>query len=168
MRTWNRNVTDSNKPILDLIIPRYFPIWQSKEMSHDFVRRQSVAETCFSHWGYLQSPCSLWEQEFSRYPSTVNCVSVSCSGMIESSLLLVYHSDRLSQSHCSLWEQEFNRYPSTVNCQPCLCVSLYCSQQLPAAIIELEVIASTTSNSWRKMRKAEINRPFNFFQRILN
>ena len=26
--------------------------WQSKEMSHDFVRGHSVAETCFSHWGY--------------------------------------------------------------------------------------------------------------------
>ena len=38
-------------PIFDLITPRYFPIWQSKEMSHDFVRGQSVAETCLSHWG---------------------------------------------------------------------------------------------------------------------
>ena len=35
------------------MIPRYFPIWQSKEMSHEFVRGQSVAETCFSHWGYI-------------------------------------------------------------------------------------------------------------------
>ena len=34
------------KSIFDLIIQRYFPIWQSKEMSHDFVRCQSVAETC--------------------------------------------------------------------------------------------------------------------------
>ena len=31
------------KTIFDLITPRYFPIWQSKEMSHDFVRSQSVA-----------------------------------------------------------------------------------------------------------------------------
>ena len=37
--------------IFDLITPLYFPIWQSKEMSHNFVRGQSVAETCFSHWG---------------------------------------------------------------------------------------------------------------------
>ena len=29
--------------------PRYIQIWQSKEMSHDFVRGQSVAETCYSH-----------------------------------------------------------------------------------------------------------------------
>ena len=35
------------KTIFDLIIPRYIKIWQSKEMSHDFVRGQSVAETCF-------------------------------------------------------------------------------------------------------------------------
>ena len=47
MRAWNWNVTDSKKYIFDLITPRYFPIWQSKEMSHDFVRGQSVAETCF-------------------------------------------------------------------------------------------------------------------------
>ena len=33
------------------IIPRYIQIWQSKEMSHDFVRGQFVAETCFCHWG---------------------------------------------------------------------------------------------------------------------
>ena len=26
-------------------------LWPSREMSHDFVRGQSVAETCFSHWG---------------------------------------------------------------------------------------------------------------------
>ena len=37
------------KPIFDLITPQYFLIWQSKEMSHEFVRGQSVAETCFSH-----------------------------------------------------------------------------------------------------------------------
>ena len=37
------------KIIFNLIMPRYFPIWQSKEMSHDIVRGQSVAETCFSH-----------------------------------------------------------------------------------------------------------------------
>ena len=40
------------KTIFDLISPRYFPIWQSKEMSHDFVRGQSVAETCYSQWSY--------------------------------------------------------------------------------------------------------------------
>ena len=51
MQAWNRNVTDSKKTIFDLITPRYFPIWQSKEMSHDFVCGQYVAETCFSHWG---------------------------------------------------------------------------------------------------------------------
>ena len=34
------------KTFFNLITPRYFPIWQSKEMSHDFVRGQSVAETC--------------------------------------------------------------------------------------------------------------------------
>ena len=39
-------------PIFDLITPRYFPIWQSKEMSHDFVRGKSVAETCFGQWSY--------------------------------------------------------------------------------------------------------------------
>ena len=39
------------KNIFDLIIPRYFQISQSKEMSHDFVRGQYVAETCFSPWG---------------------------------------------------------------------------------------------------------------------
>ena len=45
MRAWNWNVTDSKKTIFDLIIfQRYFPIWQSKEMSHDFVGGQSVAE----------------------------------------------------------------------------------------------------------------------------
>ena len=49
MRAWNWNVTDSRKNIFDLVIPRYIQIWQSKEMSHDFVRGQSVAETCFSH-----------------------------------------------------------------------------------------------------------------------
>ena len=45
--------TEMSKTIFDLITPRYFPIWQFKEMSHDFVSGQSVAETCFSHWGYL-------------------------------------------------------------------------------------------------------------------
>ena len=40
------------KNYFDLIMPRYFPLWQSKEMSRDFVRGQSVAETCFSHWDY--------------------------------------------------------------------------------------------------------------------
>ena len=52
MRAWNWNVTDSKKTIFELIIVRYFEIWQSKEMSHDFVRGQSVVETCFSHRGY--------------------------------------------------------------------------------------------------------------------
>ena len=62
MRAWNWNITDSKKTISDLITPRYFPIWQSKEMSHDFVRGQSVAETCFSHWGYLELTMrSLWD-----------------------------------------------------------------------------------------------------------
>ena len=53
MRAWNWNVTDSKKTILDLLTPppRYFPLRQSNEMSHDFVRGYSVAETCFSHWG---------------------------------------------------------------------------------------------------------------------
>ena len=40
------------KSIFDLIRPRYILIWQSKEMSHDFVRSKSVAKTCSSHWGY--------------------------------------------------------------------------------------------------------------------
>ena len=48
------------KTIFDLTMPRYFPIWQFKEMSHDFVRGQSMAKTCFSHWGYcLQARVSL-------------------------------------------------------------------------------------------------------------
>ena len=42
MQAWNWNATDSKKNIFDLIIQRYFPKWQSKEMSHDFVRGQSV------------------------------------------------------------------------------------------------------------------------------
>ena len=42
----------SSQDIFDLIIPRYIQIWQSKEMSHDFVRGQSVAETCFNHWDW--------------------------------------------------------------------------------------------------------------------
>ena len=45
MWAWNWNVTDSKKTIFDLIIPRYIQIWQSKEMSHDFVLGQSEAET---------------------------------------------------------------------------------------------------------------------------
>ena len=45
MRAWNWNVTDSKKTIFALITPRFFPIWWSKEMSHDFVRGQFVAET---------------------------------------------------------------------------------------------------------------------------
>ena len=53
-------------------------------------------------------------QEFNRYPSTVNRVLVSCSGVIENSLLLVCHTERRPQSPCSMWEQELNRYPSTV------------------------------------------------------
>ena len=47
VRAWSWNVTDSKQTIFDLIIPRYIQIWQSKEMSHNFVRGQSVAETCF-------------------------------------------------------------------------------------------------------------------------
>ena len=54
-------------------------------------------------------------QEFNRYPSTVNRVLVSCSGVIGNSLLLVCHTERRPQSPCSMWEQELNRYPSTVN-----------------------------------------------------
>ena len=69
-------------------------------------------------------------QEFNRYPSTVNRVLVSCSGVIGNSLLLVCHTERRPQSPCSMWEQEPSRYPSTVNRQPCLSVSLDCSQQL--------------------------------------
>ena len=48
MRAWNWNVINSKKNISDLIIPQNIQIWQSKEMFHDFVRSQSVAETCFS------------------------------------------------------------------------------------------------------------------------
>ena len=51
MRAWNWNVTDSKKPYFWPDYSPIFPIWQSKEMSHDFVRSQSVAETCSSHWG---------------------------------------------------------------------------------------------------------------------
>ena len=50
-------------------------------------------------------------QEFNRYPSTVNRVLVSCSGVIGNSLLLVCHTERRPQSPCSMWEQELNRYP---------------------------------------------------------
>ena len=57
-------------------------------------------------------------QEFNRYPSTVNRVLVSCSGVIGNSLLLVCHTERRPQSPCSMWEQELNRYPSIVNRQP--------------------------------------------------
>ena len=38
------------KTMFDLIIQRYFSICQSKEISCNFVRGQSVAETCFSQW----------------------------------------------------------------------------------------------------------------------
>ena len=34
--------------LIIMIIARYIQIWQSQEMSHDFVRGKSVAETCFS------------------------------------------------------------------------------------------------------------------------
>ena len=46
-------------------------------------------------------------QEFNRS-------AVSCSGVIESSQLLVCHTERLPQSLYSLWEHDLNRYPSTV------------------------------------------------------
>ena len=86
---------------------------------------RELTYSCVTQNGSVQSPCSLWEQEFRssrlrseplfhRYPSTVNRVFISCSGVIESSLLLVCHTERLPQSPCSLWEQELNRYPSTV------------------------------------------------------
>ena len=44
MRYGTETLLILKKTIFDLIIQRYFPIWQSKEMSHDFVRGQSVAE----------------------------------------------------------------------------------------------------------------------------
>ena len=50
MRAWNWNVTDSKKDRPD-DSTIYFE--ESKEMSHDFVRAQSVAETCFSPWGEM-------------------------------------------------------------------------------------------------------------------
>ena len=76
--------------------------------------------SCVSQNGSFQSPCSLWEQEYRsstdiRQPSTVNRVLVSCSGVIENSLLLVCHTERRPQIPCSMWEQELNRYPSTLN-----------------------------------------------------
>ena len=37
-------------------------------MSHDFVRGQSVAETCFSHWGY-RTPCWASEEKHSQQTS---------------------------------------------------------------------------------------------------
>ena len=39
------------KSIFGLIIQRFIPICPSKKISQDFVRGQSVAETCFIHWG---------------------------------------------------------------------------------------------------------------------
>ena len=45
-------VTESDLDSNDMIVRRYIQKWQSKEISHDFVRGLSVAETCFSHWGY--------------------------------------------------------------------------------------------------------------------
>ena len=41
------------KTIFDLII-RVLDITVQKEMASVFVWGQSVAETCFSHWGYFQ------------------------------------------------------------------------------------------------------------------
>ena len=64
--------------------------------------------------GSFQRPCSLWEQEFRSSTDIRQPCFVSCSGVIESSLLLVCHTERLPQSPCSLWEQQLNRYPSTV------------------------------------------------------
>ena len=52
MRACNRNVTHSKNAILDLIIRGLILDIPSKEMSHDFVRVQSMAETCSRHWGY--------------------------------------------------------------------------------------------------------------------
>ena len=48
--------------------------------------------------GSFKSPCYLWEQEFNRYPSTVKRIFVLCSGVIESSQLLVCHTKRLPRA----------------------------------------------------------------------
>ena len=52
MRARSWNVTDSKKTILDLIIQGQVLDMTIQRNVHDFVRGQSVAETCFSHWGY--------------------------------------------------------------------------------------------------------------------
>ena len=51
MRVCNRSVTDSEKTIFDLIIRGEVLDMTVQKKSHDFVRGQSVAETCFSHSG---------------------------------------------------------------------------------------------------------------------
>ena len=40
-------VSSSPRPWMDV-----FALPEKFNMTHDFVRGQSVAETCFSHWGY--------------------------------------------------------------------------------------------------------------------
>ena len=68
--------------------------------------KRLLSEPLFSVGTGVQSSTDI------RQPSTV--FFVSCSGVIESSLLLVCHTERLPRSPCSLWKQELNRYPSTV------------------------------------------------------
>ena len=50
LRSRNSNVTDSKKNYFRQDYKRGEVL--DKKMSHDFVRAQSVAETCFSHWGW--------------------------------------------------------------------------------------------------------------------
>ena len=42
------------KLFLTWLLPEIFRYDSPKKMSHDFVRGQSVAETCFSHWDYRE------------------------------------------------------------------------------------------------------------------
>ena len=52
-------------------MPRYFPVWQSKEMSHEFVRGQSAAETCSATgamWYVDQSDGHMWRRWSEKDP----------------------------------------------------------------------------------------------------
>ena len=52
VRPLSWNVTGSKRIYFGLDYPTGSLIYdRPKEMSHDFVRGQSVAEACFSHWG---------------------------------------------------------------------------------------------------------------------
>ena len=51
MQACHLNATDPKKTISDMIIRGQVLDMNFQRKSHDFVRGQSVAETCFSHWG---------------------------------------------------------------------------------------------------------------------